>query len=115
MAVSAVVSVAKGCAWVPSALESSAVADTKIPNSSEITHASVPGLSVPSHGGGGAPPVPALAVSEPPSPFVPEVPEVPDAPALPLAPPLAFSEPATESKSDGQSRRVVQSVKLLHD
>src|SRR6188768_57921 len=109
MAVSAVVSVAKGCAWVPSALESSAVADTKIPNSSEITHASVPGLSVPSHGGGGAPPVPAEAASEPPSPFVPE------APALPLAPPLAFSEPATALKSDGQSRRVVQSVKLLHD
>src|SRR6185369_4803044 len=119
MCASAAETVANGCACVPSAPASMPVGDTNTPYSSETTHASTSGLSVPSHIGGGAPPLPAAA-SAPPSPLLPAPLEKP--PPLPLAPPnvplipeLPLVVDAPDCDPGGQSRRAEQSVKLLHD
>jgi hypothetical protein len=47
----------------------------------------------------------------PEEPLVPEVPLVPDVPLVPLVPDVPI---APDCDPDGQSRRSVQSVKLLH-
>src|SRR6478736_841440 len=96
--VSAWVTVAKGCACLPSPELSSPEGATNRPYSSDITHASVSGLSEPSHGGVSAPPLPA-AESVPPSPpmLAPDVPLVPDAPLMLDEPPLPPEPEAPEA------------------